>query len=79
MKCMYIAAIAAALVSATLFTGCEKKEPTLGDKIAQAGKEAGKTADKTTADAGKAADKAAADASKAADAAAKDLNKTLGK
>ena len=65
MKCMYIAAVAAALVSATLFTGCEKKEPTLGEKIAQAGKDAGKAADKAAADAGKAADKAAKDLDKA--------------
>ena len=68
MKCMYIVAVAVALVSATLFTGCEKKEPTLGEKIEQAGK-----------DAAKATDKAAADAGKAADAAAKDVNKALKK
>jgi len=68
MKCMYIVAVAVALVSATLFTGCEKKEPTLGEKLEQASK-----------DAAKSADKAAADAGKAADAAAKDLNKALGK
>lgn len=68
MKCMYIVAVAVALVSATLFTGCEKKEPTLGEKIEQAGKDASKTADK-----------AATDAGKAADATAKDVNKALKK
>ena len=68
MKCMYVVAVAVALVSATFFTGCEKKEPTLGEKIEQAGKAAAKSADK-----------AAADAGKAADAAAKDANKALGK
>jgi len=68
MKCTYIVAVAVALVSATLFTGCEKKEPTLGEKLEQVSK-----------DAAKSADKAAADAGKAADAAAKDLNKALGK
>ena len=68
MKCMYIVAVAVALVSATFFTGCEKKEPTLGEKIEQAGK-----------DAAKATDKAATDAGKAADAAAKDVNKALKK
>ena len=62
MKCMYIAAVAAALVSATFVTGCEKKEPTLGERLEQASKEA---------------DKAAADANKAADAAAKDANNAL--
>lgn len=62
MKCMYIAAVAAALVSATFVTGCEKKEPTLGERIEQASKEA---------------DKAAADANKAADAAAKNANNAL--
>ena len=62
MKCMYIAAVAAALVSATFVTGCEKKEPTLGERLEQASKEA---------------DKAAADANKAADAAAKDVNNAL--
>jgi len=68
MKCMYVAAVAVALVSAAMFTGCEQKEPTLGEKIEQAGK-----------DAAKATDKAAADAGKSADAAAKDLNKALKK
>ena len=68
MKCMYIVAVAVALVSATFVTGCEKKEPTLGEKIEQAGK-----------DAAKATDKAATDAGKAADAAAKDVNKALKK
>ena len=62
MKCMYIAAVAAALVSATFVTGCEKKEPTLGERLEQASKEA---------------DKAAADANKAANAAAKDANNAL--
>ena len=68
MKCMYVVAVAVALMSATLFTGCEKKEPTLGERLEQASK-----------DAAKAADKAAADANKAADAAAKDVNKALKK
>ena len=62
MKCMYIAAVAAALVSATFVTGCEKKEPTLGERLEQASKEA---------------DKAAADANKAAEAAPKNANDTL--
>ena len=62
MKCMYIAAVAVALVSATFVTGCEKKEPTLGERLEQASKEA---------------DKAAADANKAADAAAKNANNAL--
>ncbi len=68
MKFAYIAAVAMTLVSAVAFTGCEKKEPTLGEKIEQAGK-----------DAAKATDKAATDAGKAADAAAKDVNKALKK
>ena len=62
MKCMYIAAVAAALVPATFVTGCEKKEPTLGERLEQASKEA---------------DKAAADANKAAEAATKNANDTL--
>ena len=62
MKCMYIAAVAVALVSATFVTGCEKKEPTLGERLEQASKEA---------------DKAAADANKAAEAATKNANDTL--
>ena len=66
MKCMYIAAVAAALVSATFVTGCEKKEPTLGERLEQASK-----------DASKEADKAAKDANKAVDAAAKDANNAL--
>ena len=68
MKCMYVVAVVVALVSATFFTGCEKKEPTLGERIEQTGKAASKSADK-----------AATDAGKAADAAAKDANKALGK
>ena len=67
MKCMYVAAVAVALVSAAMFTGCEKKEPTLGEKLEQAAKDASKAADKAAADAGKAADAAAKDAAKAAD------------
>ena len=66
MKCMYIAAVVAALVSATFVTGCEKKEPTLGERLEQASK-----------DASKEANKAAADVNKAADAAAKDANNAL--
>jgi hypothetical protein len=62
MKFAYIAAVAMTLVSAVAFTGCEKKEPTLGERLEQASKEA---------------DKAAADANKAADAAAKDANNAL--
>ena len=67
MKCMYVVAVAAALVSATLFTGCEKKEPTLSEKMEQAGKDVSKAADKASSDAAKTADKAAKDAAKAAD------------
>ena len=65
MKCMYIAAIAAALVSATFITGCEKKEPTLGEKLEQASKDVNKEANKATKDANKAADAAAKDANNA--------------
>ena len=68
MKMLHIAALAAAIVSTAAVTGCDKKEPTLGEKIEQAGK-----------DAAKATDKAATDAGKAADAAAKDVNKALKK
>ena len=71
MKCMYIVAVAVALVSATLFTGCEKKEPTLGEKLEQAGKDVQKAAEKTSKDVEKAAEKAADDAKKAADDLAK--------
>jgi len=75
MKCMYVAAVAVALVSAAMFTGCEKKEPTLGEQIEQAGKQAGKEADKAAADASKAADAAAKDANKAANNALNGLKK----
>lgn len=71
MKCMYIVAVAAALVSAAAFTGCEKREPTLSEKIEQVGKDAAKAADKASKDAAKAADKTAADLKKAADKATK--------
>ena len=71
MKCMYIVAVAVALVSATLFTGCEKKEPTLGEKLEQTGKDVQKAAEKTAKDVEKAAEKAADDAKKAADDLAK--------
>ncbi len=71
MKCMYIAAVAVALVSAAAFTGCEKREPTLSEKIEQAGKDAAKAADKASKDAAKAADKTAADLKAAADKATK--------
>ena len=71
MKCMYVAAVAAALASSVLFTGCEKKEPTLGEKLEQVGKDAQKAAEKTAKDVEKAANKAADDAKKAADNLAK--------
>ena len=45
MKFAYIAAVAMTLVSAVAFTGCEKKEPTLGEKLEQAGKDVQKAAD----------------------------------
>ena len=67
MKCMYIVAVAVALVSAAAFTGCEKKEPTLGEKLEQTGKDVQKAAEKTAKDVEKAAEKAADDAKKAAD------------
>jgi len=67
MKCMYVAAIAAALAASVLFSGCEKKEPTLSEKMEQAGKDLSKAADKAAADTAKAADKAANDAGKAVD------------
>ena len=56
MKFAYIAAIAMTLVSAVAFTGCEKKEPTLGEKLEQAGKDVQKAANKAADDAKKAAD-----------------------
>ena len=56
MKFLHIAAVAAALVSAAAITGCEKKEPTLGEKVEQAGKSAGESIGK--------AGKAAVDAAK---------------
>ena len=65
MKCMYIAAVAVALVSATFVTGCEKKEPTLGERLEQASKDANKEANKAAKDANKAADAAAKDADNA--------------
>ena len=67
MKCMYIVAVAVALASSALFTGCEKKEPTLAEKMEHAGKDISKAADKASNDAAKTADKAAKDASKALD------------
>ena len=67
MKCMYVAAIAAALAASVLFSGCEKKEPTLSEKMEQAGKDLSKAADKAAADTAKTADKAANDAGKAVD------------
>ena len=69
MKYIYIAA--AALAAAVAFTGCEKQEPTLADKVEQTAK----AADKAAKDTAKAADKAAADVTKAADKAAKDAQK----
>jgi len=71
MKFTYVVAIAMALVSAAAFTGCEKKEPTLAEKLEQAGKDVQKAADQAAKDAQKAADQAAKDAQKAADQAAK--------
>ena len=71
MKFAYIAAVAMTLVSAVAFTGCEKKEPTLSEKMEQAGKDLSKAADKAAADTAKAADKAADEAGKAADSLAK--------
>ena len=59
MKFAYIAAVAMTLVSAVAFTGCEKKEPTLGEKLEQAGKDVQKAAEKAADDAKKAADKLA--------------------
>ena len=56
MKFAYIAAVAMTLVSAVAFTGCEKKEPTLGEKLEQAGKDVEKAAEKAADDAKKAAD-----------------------
>ena len=56
MKFAYIAAVAMTLVSAVAFTGCEKKEPTLGEKLEQAGKDVQKAANKAADDAKKAAD-----------------------
>ena len=71
MKCMYVAAVAAALASSVLFTGCEKKEPTLSEKMEQAGKDLSKAADKAAKDADKAANKAADEAGKTVDSLAK--------
>ena len=67
MKCMYVAAVVVALASSVLFSGCEKKEPTLSEKMEQAGKDLSKAADKAAADTAKAADKAADEAGKAVD------------
>ena len=71
MKFAYIAAVAMTLVSAVAFTGCEKKEPTLGENLEQAGKDVQKAAEKTAKDVEKTAEKAADDAKKAADDLAK--------
>ena len=67
MKFMYIAAVVATLASASVLTGCEKKEPTLGEKIDAVAKDASKAADKAAKD----ADKAAKDAAKAVEDATK--------
>ena len=67
MKCIHVVAIVAALVSSVLITGCEKKEPTLAEKMEQTGKDLSKAADKAANDSAKAADKAAKDANKALD------------
>jgi len=71
MKCMYIVAVAVALVSATLFTGCEKKEPTLSEKIEQVGKDAAKATEKAANETAKTVEKAADEVKKAADEATK--------
>ncbi len=71
MKCMYIVAVAVALVSATLFTGCEKKEPTLSEKIEQVGKDAAKATEKAADETAKTVEKAADEVKKAADEATK--------
>lgn len=66
MKCMYIVAVAVALVSAAAFTGCEKKEASLSDKIEQASKDVQKGAEKVADEAGKVAEKVAEKAEEAA-------------
>jgi len=66
---------AAALVAAVVFTGCEKQEPTLTEKVGQATKETAKAVDKTVKEGTKTVEKAAADAQKAADKAATDAKK----
>ena len=67
MKCMYIVAVAVALVSAAAFTGCEKKEASLSDKIEQVSKDAQKAAEKTAKDVQKGAEKVADEAGKVAE------------
>ena len=67
MKFAYIAAVAMTLVSAVAFTGCEKKEPTLGEKLEQAGKDVQKAAEKTAKDVQKGAEKVADEAGKIAE------------
>ena len=41
MKTLRIVAVGVALVSAAAIAGCEKKEPTLGEKVEQTGKTVG--------------------------------------
>ena len=71
MKFTYIAAIAMALVSAAAFTGCEKREPTLAEKLEQASKDVQKAADKSAKDVQKAADQTAKEAQKTVNQLAK--------
>ena len=75
MKFAYIAAVAMTLVSAVAFTGCEKKEPTLGEKLEQTGKDVQKAEEKTAKDVEKAANKVADDVEKAANKVADDAKK----
>ena len=56
MKFTYVLAVAAALAGVSVFTGCEKKEPTLSERLEQASKSTSKAADSASKDAKKAAD-----------------------
>ena len=73
MKTLRIAAVAAALVSAAAIAGCEKKEPTLGEKVEQTGKTVGAS----IGTAGKAAIDAAKSAAKSIEKEAKDAADVL--
>ena len=73
MKSMFAFAVAAVLASTFVFSGCEKKEPTLGEKLEQA-------ADATKDAAAKAVDETKDAAAKTADAtkdAVKDAAKAV--